>query len=151
MRAVVALLLALGVGALGAGEAGAQAVSDPEVARRAHGIASDVMSPYCPGRTLADCPSPNAAALREEVRELLGEGVPEAEVRERLDARFGDEIVGAPRSVWGWSFPAAVLALGVVALVVALRRLSAAATDAPVTVDPEVEAELERDLSDRGL
>ena len=27
-------------------------------------VANELMSPFCPGRTLADCPSPDAASLR---------------------------------------------------------------------------------------
>jgi cytochrome c-type biogenesis protein CcmH/NrfF len=146
MAAVVALLLMLG-----AGSAAGQAVSDPEVARQAHGISSDVMSPYCPGRTLADCPSPNAAALREEVRELLTAGVPEAEVRARLEARFGDDIVGVPRSVWGWILPALALMLGAWALIMALRSLSQRSPSEATAVDPDLEAELDRELGDQNL
>jgi cytochrome c-type biogenesis protein CcmH/NrfF len=146
MAAVVALLLMLG-----AGSAAGQAVSDPEVARQAHGISSDVMSPYCPGRTLADCPSPNAAALREEVRELLTAGVPEAEVRARLEARFGDDIVGVPRSVWGWILPALALMLGAWALIMALRSLSQRSPLEATAVDPDLEAELDRELGDQNL
>jgi cytochrome c-type biogenesis protein CcmH len=146
MPMLVALLLMLGAGA-----AAAQAVSDPEVARKAHGISSDVMSPYCPGRTLADCPSPNAAALREEVRELLAAGVPEQEVRSRLETRFGDDIVGVPRSLLGWSLPVVALVLGAGGVIVALRRMSTRATPSSAGVDPDLEAELDRELADRDL
>jgi cytochrome c-type biogenesis protein CcmH/NrfF len=145
MPVIVALLLLLG-----ASPAGAQAVSDPNVAREAHGISSAIMSPYCPGRTLADCPSPNAAALREEVRELLSAGVPAAEVRTRLEARFGDQIVGVPRSIWGWTLPVLALTLGAGALVMALRRMHG--RTAPQTaIDPALEAELDRELGDQNL
>ena len=145
MPAIVALLLLLG-----ASTAGAQAVSDPNVAREAHGISSDIMSPYCPGRTLADCPSPNAAALREEVRELLAAGVPAGEVRARLESRFGDQIVGVPRSIWGWILPALALLLGAVALVMALRRMHGR-TAPQSAIDPALEAELDRELADQNL
>jgi cytochrome c-type biogenesis protein CcmH len=146
MPAIVALLLLL----LGASNAGAQEVSDPNIAREAHGISSDIMSPYCPGRTLADCPSPNAAALREEVRELLTAGVPAGEVRARLESRFGDQIVGTPRSLWGWILPGLALLLGAVALVMALRRMHGR-TAPPTAIDPALEAELDRELSDQNL
>jgi cytochrome c-type biogenesis protein CcmH/NrfF len=107
------------------------------------------MSPYCPGRTLADCPSPDAAALRRELRNLLDAGVPEKEVRTQLEARFGGAISGVPRTRLGWVLPGIALLLGAVALVLALRRLSRAPRDAagePPVSDPELEAQLDAEL-----
>ena len=152
----LALWLALTVTA--AGLASAQtAVSDAELARSAHRIARDVMSPFCPGRTLADCPSPNALAVREQIRELLLEGVPEAQVRERLGAVYGDAIVGVPRSALGWALPALLLLAGLGLLAVVLRRLSAArepraaeSVQSPRSPDG-LAAELDRELHSRGL
>jgi cytochrome c-type biogenesis protein CcmH/NrfF len=143
--AALALLLA------SAGGAAAQAVSDTDIARRAHGISSDIMSPYCPGRTLADCPSPSAAAVRSEVRELLAAGATDGEVLQRLEARFGDAISGVPRSVWGWALPVVLLALGLAGLALALRRLSHSKRPEAVAVDPDLEADVDRELRDLGL
>jgi cytochrome c-type biogenesis protein CcmH/NrfF len=135
--------------------AGAEAPAEPpaqldtESARRAHRLSSDLMSPYCPGRTLADCPSPDAAALRRELRNLLDAGVPEKEVRTQLEARFGGAISGVPRTRLGWVLPGIALLLGAVALVLALRRLSRAPRDAagePPVSDPELEAQLDAEL-----
>lgn len=125
--------------------------TDTEVARRAHGMFAELMSPYCPGRTLADCPSPNAAALREEVRTLLAQGVSEAQIRTTLSAQFGDAIVGTPRSALGWAIPGLVLAGGAALLVVALRRLSRGREEPVPATDPALEAELEAELRRRGL
>ena len=53
----------------------ALAVEDAvERARRAYALAGELLSPYCPGRTLADCPSPDAGALREEIRTRIDSG-----------------------------------------------------------------------------
>ncbi len=122
-------------------------------ARQAHSLAREVMSPYCPGRTLADCPSPNAAALREEVRGLIDAGVPAPDIRARLEARFGDVVIGVPRGFWGWSLPGLMLFVGAGFLVTALRRISRQATgpEPRPPADPELEEELERELRARGL
>lgn len=111
------------------------------------------MSPFCPGRTLADCPSPDAAAVREEIREFIDAGVEKDVILERLEARFGDAIRGVPRSIWGWTLPGLVLLAGAVALVVVLRRISrrGAVPDAGPVEDPELEEELERELRARDL
>ena len=149
--ALVALLVfCAGAGAL------AQGVSDTELSRQSHRIAQDVMSPFCPGRTLADCPSPDAHAVREQIRDLLAAGVAESQVRARLEQTYGDAVVGVPRSALGWLLPALLLLAGAGLLVAVLWRLSAAgsgsASDAPADgASRALEAELERELRTRGL
>jgi cytochrome c-type biogenesis protein CcmH/NrfF len=54
----------------------------------AHRIFSELMSPYCPGLMLADCPSPDAFELRAEIRARLAAGDPPAQVKENIRARF---------------------------------------------------------------
>ncbi len=138
------------------GGAAAQGASDTELSRQSHRIAQDVMSPFCPGRTLADCPSPDAHAVREQIRELLASGVPEKQVRARLEQTYGDAVVGVPRSALGWLLPALLLLAGAGLLVAVLRRLSASGPASPRESAPDgasgaLEAELERELRSRGL
>ena len=149
------VLVALIVFGAAAGAA-AQGASDTELSRQSHRIAQDVMSPFCPGRTLADCPSPDAHAVREQIRELLASGVPENQVRARLEQTYGDVVVGVPRSAIGWLLPALLLLAGAGLLVVVLRRLSASGPASPGEATPDgasgaLEAELERELRSRGL
>jgi len=122
-----------------------------ERARQAHALARDLMSPFCPGRTLADCPSPDAAALRKEVRVLIDGGVDEAAIRARLEDRFGGAVIGVPRGVWGWILPVLILLAGAGVLVRVLRRIAGPAPSAEPFDDPELDEELERELRDRGL
>lgn len=143
---VLALLVAAG--------AAAQGGSESELARDAHRIAQDVMSPFCPGRTLADCPSPDAHAVREQIRELLAEGVSESEVRARLEDTYGDAVVGVPRSAVGWLVPALLLVAGAIALFFLVRRLSSSPPSpdtAPPDAPEQLASELDRDLHTRGL
>ena len=109
------------------------------------------MSPFCPGRTLADCPSPDAAAVREQIRAMLEEGVSEEHVRAQLRQQYGDAVVGVPRSAVGWALPGVFLALGFGALIYALRRLSASPETSQTDVTADLEAELDADLHSRGL
>jgi cytochrome c-type biogenesis protein CcmH len=119
-----------------------------EQARRAHRIASEVMSPYCPGRTLADCPSPRAGELRAEIRELVNQGLDNDAILTRLEARFGDAIVGVPRSILGWTVPGLVLIVGAAVLIAALRRLSSGRTPQaePGSEGTAIEKDLDREL-----
>ena len=141
---LLAVLVALCTPAAAAG-------ASEEVAQRAHSMARDVMSPFCPGRTLADCPSPDAAALREQIRAMLQDGVSEERVRSQLREQYGDIVVGVPRGAVGWALPGVLLALGVGVLIYALRRLSASPETAPAPVNAALEAELDADLQSRGL
>jgi cytochrome c-type biogenesis protein CcmH/NrfF len=125
------------------------AQDDPEIARArvAHELSRELMSPYCPGRTLADCPSPDAGAVRDEIRAALRAGEPVDAIRSRIEARFGAVVVGVPRSTLGLALPILILAVGAVVLALVLRR--AVARPAPGTVIPhELAARLERELRD---
>ena len=105
----------------------ALAQDDPELAlaRSAHELSRELMSPYCPGRTLADCPSPDAGAVRDEIRAALRGGESPESVRARIEERFGAQVIGVPTTWLGWSIPIAVLVAGALALAFALRRVVA--------------------------
>jgi cytochrome c-type biogenesis protein CcmH len=123
---------------------------DPESvrARTAHEIARDLMSPFCPGRTLAECSSPDAGAVREEIRESLRAGEQPAAIRARIQARFGDYVLGVPRERIGWVLPILALVAGAGALVFALRRAVQRPSASAAPVPPEIARELARELDD---
>jgi cytochrome c-type biogenesis protein CcmH/NrfF len=133
----------------------------------AYDLAGEVMSPFCPGRTLASCPSPNAAELIQWIILQEKAGATREEVEEQLYARYGDVIRSAPKPE-GWGLAAyvipvvaALLGIGLVAWV--LRRLSrrdgesasppsvpvgtAAAAGAP-PVDDEIARLVDRELEE---
>jgi len=135
---------------LAAGALACHPAEDPESvrARQAHELARELMSPFCPGRTLAECSSPDAGAVREEIRDELRAGEPPAEIRKKIEARFGDRVVGMPHRALDWALPILVIAAGAVALAFALLRLlqQPRATAAPIS--PELEQQLARELDD---
>jgi cytochrome c-type biogenesis protein CcmH len=154
MHRIVATLLGLAILVSAAPGAANQALADVERARDAHAFARTVMSPFCPGRTLTDCPSPDAAALREEIRQQLAAGVSEEAIRLELERRFGTAVVAVPRSVWAWIIPLSILGAGLVGLIAAFRALSArdrTGASEPAPASPELARDLDADLDRRGL
>ncbi len=104
------------------------------------------MSPFCPGRTLSECPSPQATSLRMWliVQEAAGRG--RAEVEAELYERYGDVILAAPRAegfgITAYLIPVVAGLMGAGLLVLFLRRQTHA--PAPVAAAGPVDAELER-------
>ncbi len=126
--------------------------ADPSVGRRARSLSGDLMSPFCPGRTLADCPSPDAAAVREEIRARLAEGESEDDVRALLETRFGEDVHGFPRDAFGWAAPVVILVTGAGLLAFALRALSRRVARADGARAPaDLERDLDTEIRRRGL
>lgn len=95
----------------------------------AYDLAGELMSPFCPGRTLASCPSPQAGELIQWIATQEAAGVSRDEVIAILVERHGEEILGAPPAkgitLWAYVFPVlGFVAFGGIAVLV-LRRLVA--------------------------
>lgn len=67
-------------------------ISPGEVSRISQEISNEILSPFCPGKTLDMCPSPNAAAVRREVQELAATGKSKKEIKEHVIATYGEEF-----------------------------------------------------------
>jgi cytochrome c-type biogenesis protein CcmH/NrfF len=98
-------------------------ISDVEVERQAEALSRSLMSPFCPGRTLSACPSPNAHAWRDDIRKWVREGVSANEIRDRLAKRNPDHnLTGSPPKYARWVL-IGVGVLSVLVLFAALRYL----------------------------
>ena len=150
---VVAALLAIGAAA---GTALAQGAGGPDelaIARRAHSVAGELMSPYCAGRTIANCPHPNAGYVRDEISKYIEVGLTDDEIKARIQSEFG-AWAAAPDSPASWTVPIVVLAIGALALGALLLRTRASVDSAPAgvsaAVEKEIQAELDEALAARG-
>ena len=106
---------------LGAGGAAAKSWS--------YDLAGELMSPYCPGRTLASCPSPQAAELVQWMVLQEADGATREQIVEMLIERFGEEILAAPPAkgitLWAYVVPVLGFLVGGGLVVIALRRIVA--------------------------
>ena len=134
----------------------------PEQEATAAAIARQTMSPFCPGRTLADCPSEYAAEWRRDIRQLLAEGQSPVEVQDELERRAGANLSGSPARDTSYWIPGAFALLGVGVLGAIFVRLRKAPPDArsttpdatstaakPSVDDARLEAELAAEDDDR--
>ena len=62
-------------------------VFDPN-ARRAQRLADDLKSPFCPGKTLKTCTSPNAAKVRRDIQEMVLQGMSDDAIVASLSSSY---------------------------------------------------------------
>lgn len=90
-------------------------------------LAGELMSPFCPGRTLSSCPSPQASELVQWISVQEAAGVTKDEVVEILVAEWGEEILGAPPAeginLWAYILPYVGIFGGGLIAVLVIRQL----------------------------
>jgi cytochrome c-type biogenesis protein CcmH len=128
----------------------AQPPARPLSDETAYQIASELRCVVCQNLSVADSPSEMAAQMRAIVRERLAAGDSPEQVREYFVQRYGEWILLAPRrrgfNLLVWGFPIAAVALGLVAVVLLLRRWTRRpAGDAP-RVDAAMSERIRREL-----
>jgi len=92
------------------------AVAAAQEGARAVSIYRNTQSPFCPGRTLDDCPSPDAATWRADIRRWVDEGASGAEIRARLQDRVPGFDLSGRAGVPGLGFALGAFTLVALAL-----------------------------------
>ncbi len=89
----------------------------------------------CQNQSIDDSEAPLARDLRLLVRERLSNGDSDRQVLDFLVARYGEFVLLKPRLEWQtlllWGLPPAALMVGIVALVVQIRRRNSAISELP--------------------
>jgi cytochrome c-type biogenesis protein CcmH/NrfF len=134
-RVVVAALIALLVAS--------PALAGPEdVASR---ISNEVMSPFCDGVTLHDCPSAEADELRREIATWARAGMSEQAILDRLEREYG-VVRGTPDSAIAWLLPSLAVLGGVVGVLLLARRWANRGARAPTHVSAEERRRIDAEL-----
>jgi cytochrome c-type biogenesis protein CcmH/NrfF len=105
---------------------------------------NSLMSPFCPGRLLANCSSSAAEKLRNDIRTQLSEGATVEEITKALYGTYGDEIRAVPEAsgfgLFAWVVPAAFFVVVALLLLLWIRS----ATRRPITAaEPDTELDAE--------
>ncbi len=151
---LAALAVAAGIVAATPAPAAANGAAEPGWG---YGLWNELMSPFCPGRTLADCPSEQAEQLREWIVAQEAQGRAREDVTAELFRSFGDVLRQAPAAegigLAAYLVPIAIFGAGggLVALFLARRRGAELATAPRVAVvDPELQRALDEQIAGPG-
>lgn len=139
---------------LGVSAVAAEGDAAAELEGWAYKVPNELMSPFCPGRTLSACTSPQADNLRMWLILQEAAGRTREDVEAELFERYGDVLRPAPRAtgfgLTAYVFPViAFLVGGVIVAVFLTRQTHAAATTQPSShaLDPELERIIDQELA----
>jgi cytochrome c-type biogenesis protein CcmH/NrfF len=120
----------------------------------ANDISREMISPYCPGITLHDCPSDASHDLRTRITGWAEGGMTKDQIWQRLESEFGSDIRATPSTdgsgLWAWVLPIAASVTGIAgAAVLAIRwsRRRGNDPDVATEVTPEQRRRLDTELA----
>ena len=133
MRALFASLLFAAAAAWGQGLDLAK--PDPAVEGRLKTLAEELRCLVCQNQTIADSSAPLALDLRNQIRTMIVQGSSDAQIRDYMVQRYGDFVLYKPplqaNTALLWIGPFAVLAVGIGAFLVIVRRRRAPPAQGP--------------------
>ena len=153
MRAGTTLAtLCLGLGAALSGSSAAEERAAPATPAAEEGygyaLARELMSPFCPGRALSDCPSPDAATLRAWILVQAAAGRSREDVEAELLERYGEQLLAAPRArgfgLTAYALPVGAFVGGGAVVALFLRRQTRRDRADPRPKTAPLSADLER-------
>lgn len=104
----------------------------PAAEQLARDMAKDMPSPYCPGRSIASCPSDMARKLEDDILQEAAAGKSREEIEQTLVARFGREKMGYAQSNAVFIFTTLAALLAVIGFVMMARKMARARASAAV-------------------
>ena len=127
MRAVaLVLLLSLLIPMTGWSKEAVPVAEDPEVEKRMLTLTENLRCLVCQNETIADSRADFSNDIRREIREQIKANKTDPEIIQFLVDRYGDFVLYNPpmkaTTILLWFGPAALLLLGLISLVMYLRR-----------------------------
>ncbi len=94
----------------------------------ANDIAQEIMSPYCTGVTLHDCPSAQASEMRDRIAGWAEDGWSKDRILAHLETQWGDGIRATPPTegagLLAWLLPGLAVLGGAIGAAFAVRKWS---------------------------
>jgi len=129
-------------------------LADPVLEARARAISKELRCMVCQNESIDDSQAPLAHDLRVLVRERLKAGDSDAQVMNFLVSRYGEFVLLKPPLSWHtvvlWGTPPGLLLLGMVMLVIVVRRRRTMPQIAGPALTPAEEARIAKILGDEG-
>lgn len=120
--------------------------------KQSYEMYQQVFSPFCPGRSLNDCPSSKAHELKVEMRVKLEQGVPEQQILSEVFEKFGDKYRAVPLfegiGRWVWLAPMGFLLLGILIITGVVFRRKKSVFVPVKTADSAIPAQLQRQIEE---
>jgi len=105
-------------------------VADPEMEKTVNEISAELRCLVCQNQTIADSNAPLAVDLKNQVRDMVESGQSQSDIVDYMVERYGDFVRYRPpmkaSTMLLWVGPFLLLLIGVVVLVVNLRKRTAA-------------------------
>jgi cytochrome c-type biogenesis protein CcmH len=117
---------------------------DPQAVPTGDEVAGRMMSPFCPGLTLEECPSDQASRLRAEIDQMVRRGETNEEIDDWIVDNFGEVALARPGGAAAWVAPPVVMLAGLGAVLVFLRGRNQAGKPKPAGPGPDLSTEEER-------
>jgi cytochrome c-type biogenesis protein CcmH len=113
--------------------------ADPVMEARMMSLAAELRCLVCQNQTIADSHADLAVDLRQQIREMLGKGQDENQIRDYMTARYGDFVLYKPpfkaTTALLWAGPGILLVAALAGLFLMLRSRQRASPDA---FDPDI-------------
>ncbi len=138
MKYLLTLLFCLMPALSHAGEA-KDLAEDPVLEKRMIGLAENLRCLVCQNESLASSRSELANDLRREVREQMKKGMTDKEIIDYLVSRYGDFVLFDPPmksyTILLWYGPFALLLIGLIGLMVQLRKRKTQVPDSSLSAE----------------
>jgi cytochrome c-type biogenesis protein CcmH len=145
VKSIAVILLGLLLATIVSAKDAAPLAEDPVVEQRMIHITEELRCLVCQNESLAGSHADLAEDLRREVRGLIREGKSDDEVKEFLVSRYGDFVLYRPpmkaTTALLWLGPFVLAIVGLIALVLYLRRRSLSVVDAVLNDEEKQRAE----------
>jgi len=124
-------------------------------AEQVHAIATGLRCPVCRDLSVADSPAPLARQMRDRIAEGVAAGKSPETIRREFVAAYGESVLLVPArhgaGLVPWVAPALLLAGGLLAAVLALRRWRGRARAVTAGPPPRRTSSADRMLLERAL